>query len=99
MAFNVIAKASLREFWQKHADSQEALLAWYKVVGKAKFSNFAELKESFPSADFIQPDYIVFNIKGNHYRLITRISFSYKTIWIKHIFTHAQYDRWTVPRS
>jgi len=99
VAFNVIAKASLRDFWLKHEVSQDALLTWYKTMTKADFKTFAELKNTFASADLIQPDYIIFNIKGNSYRLITRISFSYKTIWIKHIFTHAQYDRWRAPRS
>ena len=95
MAFNVIAKSTLRDFWQRHADSEEALTAWYKLMTKSTFSTFADLKETFGSADLVQPDYVIFNIKGNHYRLITRISFSYKTVWIKHVFTHAEYDRWT----
>jgi mRNA interferase HigB len=55
--------------------------------------NFA-FKQVFGSADFIQPDYVVFNIKGNKYRVIARISFHYKRVWIKHVFTHAEYDRW-----
>ena len=95
MAFNVIAKSTLRTFWQKHADSEDALTAWYKLMSRADFGSFAQLKETFSSADLVQPDYVIFNIKGNHYRLITRISFSYKTVWIKFIFTHAEYDRWT----
>lgn len=94
MAFNVIAKATLREFWQNHRDSEEALTAWYKVMCKGDFKTFAHIKATFSSADLVQPDYIVFNIKGNHYRLITRVNFVYKTVWIKHVFTHAQYDRW-----
>ncbi len=96
MAFNVIAKSTLRLFWEDHADSEDALTVWYKLMKKANFSNFAELKETFGSADFVQPDYVIFNIKGNHYRLITRINFTYKTVWIKHVFTHAEYDNWTL---
>ncbi len=95
MAFNVIAKSTLRAFWKKYADSQDALVAWHKLMTKSNFENFADLKESFSSADYVQPDYVIFNIKGNHYRLITRISFKYRTIWIKAVLTHKDYDNWT----
>jgi mRNA interferase HigB len=93
VGFNVIAKPALRAFWERHADSREALEAWYKLLSKSDFENFA-FKQVFGSADFIQPDYVVFNIKGNKYRVIARISFHYKRVWIKHVFTHAEYDRW-----
>ncbi|CAN5884054.1 type II toxin-antitoxin system HigB family toxin [soil metagenome] len=95
MAFNVIAKSTLRAFWQKHADSEDALTACYKLISKGDFSSFAQLRETFSSAELVLPDYVIFNLKGNYYRLITRISFSYKTVWVKNVFTHAEYDRWT----
>lgn len=94
MGFNVIAKPALRAFWERHADSREALEVWYKLLSKSDFANFAELKAMFGSADFVGPDYVIFDIKGNKYRIITRVSFSYKRVWIKHVFTHAEYDRW-----
>ena len=93
MAFNVIAKPSLKQFWEQHQDSEGALRAWYKLMTKSEARSFVELKQSFASADFVRPDYIIFNIKGNHYRLIVSINFEYKTIWIKHIVTHAEYDK------
>ena len=95
MAFNVIAKSTLRAFWENHADARSALESWYKLLAKSDATNFAELKQTFGSADYVQPDYVIFDIKGNHYRIITRINFTYKTVWIKHILTHAAYDRWT----
>ena len=95
MAFNVIAKSTIRAFWEQHSDSQDALTAWHKLMTKGDYEHFADLKETFSSADYVQPDYVIFNIKGNHYRLITRISFKYKTAWIKHVFTHSEYDDWT----
>ncbi len=76
--FKVGTVNTLRSFWEDHADSEDALTVWYKLMKKANFSNFAELKETFGSADFVQPDYVIFNIKGNHYRLITRINFTYR---------------------
>jgi mRNA interferase HigB len=46
------------------------------------------------SADWVQPDYVVFNVRGNNYRVITRVNFTYKTFWIKQVFTHQEYERW-----
>lgn len=94
MGFNVISKPVLRDFWETHADSKEALEMWFKVLSKSEARNFAELKETFASADYVGPDYIIFDIKGNSYRIITRVNFTYKTFWIKHVFTHAEYNRW-----
>jgi mRNA interferase HigB len=94
VAFNVISKPKLKEFWERHAHSQEALEAWYRLVSRGDFANFAEVKQVFGSADYVQPDYIVFDIKGNHYRIVTRVNFTFKTFWIKHVFTHEEYNRW-----
>jgi mRNA interferase HigB len=94
VGINVIAKSALRDFWARHPDSQEALEVWYKLLSKGDFANFVELKQTFGSADFVHPDYVIFDIRGNKYRVITRINFTYKTVWIKHVFTHAEYDRW-----
>lgn len=94
MAFNVIAKSALVEFWQTYADSKEALEEWYKLLRGSEFSNFSELKQTFGSADFVQPDYVIFDIRGNRYRVITRVNFVYQTFWIKHVMTHEQYNHW-----
>lgn len=95
MSFNVIAKPILRDFWDAHADSCDALERWYKALRKSEATNFAALKATFGTADWVQPDTVIFNLKGNHYRIITRIRFDRRTVWIKHVFTHAEYDRWT----
>jgi mRNA interferase HigB len=94
MGFNVISKPTLKEFWEDHADSKEALETWHKLLSKSEARNFSELKETFGTADYVQPDYIIFDIKGNAYRVITRVNFTYKTFGIKHIFTHADYAKW-----
>jgi mRNA interferase HigB len=94
MGFNVISKPTLKDFWEEYADSKEALETWYKLLTKSEATNFSELKETFGSADYVQPDYIIFDIKGNTYRVMTRVNFTYKTFWIKHVFTHAEYDKW-----
>ena len=94
MGFNVIAKSTLREFWERYPDSQDALETWYKFLRQGEYPNFASIRDVFGSVDFVQPDYLIFDIRGNNYRIIVRVNFTFKTIWIKHILTHAQYNRW-----
>jgi mRNA interferase HigB len=94
MGFNVIAKVTLKAFWEEHADSKEALEDWYKLLSKGDYANFADLKKTFGSSDYVQPDYIIFDIRGNKYRIITRVNFTFKTFWIKEVLTHADYDKW-----
>lgn len=94
MSFNVIAKPTLRAFWDAHTDSRTALEDWYKALRKSNAANFAELRATFATADWVQPDIVIFNIKGNHYRIVTRVRFDHRIFWIKHVFTHAEYDRW-----
>jgi mRNA interferase HigB len=94
MGFTVIAKSAFREFWERYPDSQDALEVWYKLLRQGEFKNFAELKAIFGSVDFVQPDFLVFDIRGNHYRIVVSVNFVYKTIWIKHVLTHKEYDLW-----
>ena len=89
----VIAKKTLRDFWNKHPDCEQQLKAWYQEAEEAKWKNPAEIKKEYPSASILEDNRIVFNIKGNHYRLIVRINYSYGMVWIRFIGTHAQYDK------
>ena len=74
------------------AGAKEALETWYRVCKKAASSNFNEVRKAYPSADIVGDDRMVFNIKGNKYRLAARFSFRYKVIQVKWIGTHARYD-------
>jgi len=89
----IIAKRTLREFWEKHADCKEQLKAWYRETEKASWNHTNELKTEYPSASILKGNRIVFNIKGNKYRLIVRMNFDYQLCWILFIGTHAQYDK------
>jgi len=89
----VIAKKILREFWKKHNDCEQQLKAWFREVSKAEWANPNEIKAEYPSASIIGNDRIVFNIKGNSYRLIARINFDYQMIWIRFIGTYTEYDK------
>ena len=89
---NVINRRTLATFYADHADAKEAVETWYGVCRKAAWSNFNEVRKAYPSADIVGDDRMVFNIKGNKYRLVARFSFRYKAIQVKWIGTHARYN-------
>lgn len=89
----VISYKAIREFSEAHPDSVEALNNWYIVVEKADWANFNEVREMFGSADSVGNGLYVFNIRGGHYRLIVRIIFRVRTIYIKFVGTHKEYDK------
>ena len=89
---HVISKKALREFWKKYPGSKGSLTRWFKIMDKQDFGNFAELHATFPSADQVD-DLTVFNIGGNKYRLIASIHFNRGKVYIRHVLTHAEYDK------
>lgn len=89
----IISRRTLREFWENHADCEEQLKTWYKEAEQAKWENPAQIKEHYPSASILPDNRVVFNIKGNHYRLIIRINYDYGIAWIRFVGTHADYDK------
>jgi mRNA interferase HigB len=89
----VIAKRTLREFWTKHHDAEQALLAWHDEAAVATWKSPADIKRHYPSASIIGDNRVVFNIKGNNYRLVTRINYPFGIVWIRFVGTHAVYDR------
>ena len=88
----VIAKKTLREFWQKHKDCEQQLKSWYQETSKAKWKSPKDIKREYPSASFLADNRVVFNIKGNHYRVICKINYDYLIVWIRFVGTHANYD-------
>lgn len=89
----VIAKKTLRDFWQKYPDCEQQLKSWYQEADAATWRGPRDIKREYPSASFLAGNRVVFNIKGNNYRLIVRINYNYQMMWIRFIGTHAQYDR------
>lgn len=83
----------MRDFWEEHPDSEQQLKAWYQETSKASWTGPTKIKIEYPSASFLVDNRVVFNIKGNHYRLIVKISYDYQMIWIRFIGTHAEYDK------
>lgn len=83
----------LREFWKKHPDCEQQLKSWFREAAKSAWKNTHEIKHEFPAASILGDNRVVFNIKGNHYRLIVKINFHYQMVWIRFIGTHREYDR------
>ena len=89
---HIISRKALRLFWEKHPDSQLALARWFKIVQQTDFRDFNAIRMAFPSADKVGK-WIVFNIGGNKYRLITSIHFNRGRVYIRHVLTHKEYDK------
>lgn len=87
----IIAKSTLRTFWKRYPDSEGPLLAWYREAQKANWDSPAKVKQLYRSASFVG-DRVVFNIKGNSYRLVVRINYAFKIVLIRFVGTHKQYD-------
>jgi len=91
--FNIITRKTLLEYCKKYPEAATALQEWYHELVRSEFTNFNELKQVYGNASLIADDRVVFNIMGNHYRLVVRIVFEFKAIQIKWFGTHAQYDK------
>lgn len=89
----IIAKRTLREFWERHPDAEGPLLAWYRAVANEAWETPVELKTRFPSASIVEENRVVFDIKGNRYRLVTRVHYPKRIVYIRFVGTHSEYDR------
>ena len=88
----IIAKRKLREFWELRPDAEEPLLAWYREVQKEDWDTPAKVKVKYRTASVIGGNRVVFNIKGNDYRLVVKINYPYRVVYIRLVGTHAEYD-------
>ena len=88
----IITKRTLREFWERHPDARKPLLDWYKVVERADWNAPDQVKSMFASASILRDDRVVFNIKGNTYRLVVHIPYHRRRVYIRFVGTHAEYD-------
>ena len=88
----VIAKRMLREFWEKHPEAEQPLKAWFDEAAHAEWSNFAEVRAMYNSADIVG-ERVVFNIGGNKFRLVVLSDFQNHGFLIRFIGTHADYDK------
>lgn len=88
---HIITESRLREFWRIYPDSESSLRSWYKLTKQANWLNLVEIRRVFPAADLVG-NLTVFNISGNKYRLIAKINYKVKRVYIRAILTHKEYD-------
>lgn len=89
---NIIAKKRFVEFWEKNPQAETGLSAFYRIAKKASWKDFSEVRQTFTSAD-IYRDCVIFDIGGNKFRLVVKIRYRTGKIYIRHIMTHAEYDK------
>ena len=91
----IIAFRTLREFWERpeYSDSEISLRAWYHDAKNAEWRNSNELKQQYKNASIIGEGRVVFNIKGNMYRLVVLIDYEFQIIFIRFIGIHREYDK------
>jgi mRNA interferase HigB len=91
----VIARRTLRRFWEnspRYADSKGALEAWHQEVRAADWATPQDVKAQFRHASILKGNRVVFNIAGNKYRLVVRINYAYRVVYVRFIGTHQEYD-------
>lgn len=89
----ILKRSTLQAYYQREPKSKTALLAWYDAAKKANWRNFADIKKTFNSVDYVGNQRYVFNIKGNDYRLVVVIQYIHQTIYIRFVGTHQEYDK------
>lgn len=94
----IIAKGTLERYGRKHGAALQPLRAWHELVKRETWTNPEDIKRVFPSASFVGGDRVVFNIKGNAYRLVARVRFKRPSakqgvVYVVRIMTHAEYDK------
>ena len=89
----IIARRTLREFWERHASAEQPLKAWFAEASRAAWATPQDIKNAYRHASFVGDNRVIFNIGGNHYRLVTHVNYDFGIVYIKFIGTHAEYDK------
>ncbi len=89
----IISRKILREFWGKHPDAQQPLQAWYFDVKHSRWKSPADIKNIYRNASFLMDNRVVFNIKGNRYRVVAAVQYDFEIVYIRFVGTHKDYDK------
>uniref|UniRef100_UPI004048D492 type II toxin-antitoxin system HigB family toxin n=1 Tax=Roseivirga sp. TaxID=1964215 RepID=UPI004048D492 len=89
----IIAKRTLREFWEKHAEAEQYLKTWFDTAKHSNWKTPNDIKNTYANLSILKNERVVFNIKGNDYRLVAKFNFEKSWIFIRFIGTHAEYDK------
>ncbi|MCA0244366.1 MAG: type II toxin-antitoxin system HigB family toxin [Proteobacteria bacterium] len=88
----VVAVSTLRAFWALCPDAEQPLKAWLEEVHSAQWRQPADIKAQFRSASILKARRVVFNVKGNDFRVVVAVAYKFQSVYIKFVGTHAQYD-------
>lgn len=88
----IIARRALRDFWEQHPDAESALAAWYHDVKQALWYTPADVKQAYATASILPNNRVVFNIRGNQYRLVVAINYRFGIVYVRFVGTHQEYD-------
>jgi len=88
----IIARKALKTFWEQHPDAEQPLKAWFKFAQGADWKTPTEVKADYRNASFLADNRVCFNIAGNKYRLVVRVNYPYRLVYIRFVGTHAAYD-------
>ena len=89
----VVAKRTIRQFWERHSDSKDYLETWYDTVRGATWNKPSDVQQFYANVSILKNSRVVFNIKGNDYRLVAKINYRKQWLFIRFIGTHFQYDQ------
>ena len=92
-AMRIVAKRTLRTYWERERGAEQPLRSWYAIAAHADWSSPADVKAVYRNASIVRGNRVVFNIKGNTYRLVVNVDYQYQTVYIRFIGAHAEYDR------
>jgi mRNA interferase HigB len=90
---HIISFRKLREFFEEDSNSKVALQDWHKRVSKAEWDDFSDIKKTFNTVDSVGNSRFVFNVKGNHYRIVALVLFQIKRVYVRWVGTHRDYDK------
>ncbi|QOW09507.1 type II toxin-antitoxin system HigB family toxin [Kaistella flava (ex Peng et al. 2021)] len=89
----IIAKRTLKEFWEEHPDAEQYLKTWFDIVKTNSWKSPKDVKQNFANASILKNNRVVFNIKGNSYRLVVKFNYEREWAFIRFIGTHSEYDK------
>jgi mRNA interferase HigB len=90
---HIISLKMLRDFWEKHPEAEQPLRNWHTVAEHSRFTDLADLKRSFGSADYVPP-YTVFNVGGNNFRVVVIVRYRDGKMFVRRVMMHREYDEW-----
>ncbi|MBI2265287.1 MAG: type II toxin-antitoxin system HigB family toxin [Armatimonadetes bacterium] len=89
----IVSRKALRAFWEDHADARQALQAWYADVRHAAWNSPADIKKACRNVSFVANNRVIFNIKGNRYRIVVAVQYKFRIVFIRFVGTHKEYDQ------